>query len=282
MTAIGGGRVVEFRRAGCGDSPTLRETPVRLFVSGNSHALAYDDMFNQLAATEDFVVDEYFKDGCGIFSLTATLEKSAAGCNAFFLATLNDIQTRAKSGDVLFLPSLRLKRLADQWGLDGARSNSKATLVESDAEHEQAAREEAARLLQPLLARGVSVIFEAPKPVFRAPSFRCSDWFNRNNPACKPGLEISREYMLNYRRPVLDAMLALAKQPGVYVWDPFDLLCPDATCKAVVDGQPLFLDGDHVTEHANHVLYPNFLAFLRKVRGAQANADGSREVVSSR
>ena len=185
-----------------------------------------------------------------------------------------------RPGDVLFLPALRLPRLADQWGADAA-SAPEEMLVGADAEREQAAaREEASRLLQPLIAKGVKVVFEAPKPIFRAPSFRCSDWFNRNNPACRPGLEISRDSMLDFRRPVLNSMLALAKeQQGIYVWDPFDLLCPDAMCKAVVDGKPLFLDGDHVSEQANHVLYPDFVAFLRMVRGASAaTAEAAGEV----
>jgi hypothetical protein len=267
-------RVVEFRRAACDKSSDGSMQLAHLFVTGNSHALAYEDMFDRLAATEPFVVDEYFKSGCALFALTATLEKSGSGCDTFFAATLKDIGARAHPGDVLFLPALRLPRLAEQWGGNDG-TDPGATLVGADAQREQlAAREEAARLLQPLLTSGVSVIFEAPKPIFRAPAFRCSDWFNRNNLICKPGLEISRDYLLNYRRPVLNTMLALADQKqGIYVWDPFDLLCPTAICRAVVDGRPLFLDGDHVTGQANHVLYPSFVAFLRKARDTPAQGD---------
>ena len=38
-------------------------------------------------------------------------------------------------------------------------------------------------------------------------------------------------------------------------------------------------DGDHVSEQANHVLYPDFVAFLRMVRGASAaTAEAAGEV----
>jgi hypothetical protein len=77
---------------------------------------------------------------------------------------------------------------------------------------------------------------EAPKPIFRAPAFRCSDWFNRRNPICVSGLTVSRDYLLQFREPVLDAMNR---------------------------GSPLFLDRDHLSAYGNRVLYPEFVEFLR-------------------
>jgi hypothetical protein len=60
---------------------------------------------------------------------------------------------------------------------------------------------------------------------------------------------------------------------GISVWDPFYVLCPGATCEAVVQGKPLFLDGDHLSTYANELLYPSFVQFLKtldraSVRGA--------------
>jgi hypothetical protein len=197
------------------------------------------------------------------------------------------VRTHAQPGDILFLPSLRLPRLSDQWAV--AADLGGELPAELSAPYAQqardAAREEAAKLLQPIVAAGVKVIFEAPKPIFRAPSYRCSDWFNRNNPICAPGLEISRDYMRRLRQPILTNMVRLAdEQPGIFVWDPFDVLCPGAICKAVVDGKPLFIDGDHVSDHANQVLYPSFLAFLRRVQDTPVRpAEGNnREAVGSR
>ena len=128
------------------------------------------------------------------------------------------------------------------------------------------ATREAERLLAPFTGARVRIVFEGPKPIFRAPAFRCSDWFNRRNPVCAPGLGISRDSVLALRQPVLQAMLTLAKQdPSISVWDPFDVLCPTRTCSAVVNGKPLFFDSDHVTQYANYLLYPSFLKALQSV-----------------
>jgi hypothetical protein len=264
-------QVEEFRGMPCGNSSPANERPTRVFVSGNSHALAYEDMFDHLAATEPFVVEEHFKNECSLFSLGAPLSRSGPGCYAFFLTTLAHVRASARPGDILFLPSLRLPRLSDQWGIGaGPATDFPASLRALDAQRARdAAREEAAKLLQPIVAAGVRVIFEAPKPVFRAPSYRCSDWFNKENPVCAPGLEISRDYIQRLREPILASMDRLADElPGIFVWDPLDVLCPGVTCKAVVDGKPLFVDGDHVSDHANQVLYPSFLAFLRRVQNS--------------
>jgi SGNH domain (fused to AT3 domains) len=119
-------------------------------------------------------------------------------------------------------------------------------------------------VLDELVRRGATVILEAPKPIFKAPAFRCSDWFNRTNPICRPGLSMSRDYLLHYRRPVLDAEIALSRRhEHVYVWDPFDVLCPQATCEAVVNRKPLFFDADHLSADGNRVVYPDFVGFLK-------------------
>ena len=49
-----------------------------------------------------------------------------------------------------------------------------------------------------------------------------------------------------------------AANPAINIWDPFPVLCPGETCSAVVDGKPLFFDGDHLSAHGNRVLYPGF------------------------
>ena len=72
--------------------------------------------------------------------------------------------------------------------------------------------------------------------------------------------------MLRYRQPVVDEMMNLARQDdGISVWDPFYVLCPTATCEAVAQGKPLFLDGDHLSTHSNELLYPSFVDLLKKL-----------------
>jgi hypothetical protein len=119
-------------------------------------------------------------------------------------------------------------------------------------------------MVRKLETAGVWVIFDAPKPVFRAPAFRCSDWFNASNPVCGAGLEMDRAFLETQREPILAAMLALKnRHPKVAIWDPFPILCPTATCSAYEGNMPLFFDGDHISAHANRVLYPEFSRLVR-------------------
>jgi hypothetical protein len=273
-TMAEGGSLLILRGDRCTNGVRSSESDTRLFVAGNSHALAYKDMLSRLALREPFTVYLYFRSSCTLFKLTTSFDSESDECKQFLTATLKDIEKNARSGDIIFLPSLRLPRLSDQWGQSPEGAGTE-TLVGVSAEQSlRVAQEETLRMLQPYLRSGVRVIFEAPKPLFRAPAFRCSDWFNRRNPVCAPGLTVPQDFLLRYRQPIVDEMMNLTRlDDGISVWDPFYVLCPGATCEAVVQGKPLFLDGDHLSTYANELLYPSFVQFLKtldraSVRGA--------------
>jgi peptidoglycan/LPS O-acetylase OafA/YrhL len=235
-----------------------------LIVAGNSHAIAYQTMLATLGQRGPFGVVRYWTSGCSVLPLDVPIAEDSAKCRTFEQNTVASIESQVRPGDLVFLPSLRLPRLADQW----------TTLSEADAleklngaagqRERQRAMAEADGILDDLVRRGALVIFEAPKPIFRAPPFRCMDWFNHDNPVCRPGLTMPRGYLLRYRKPVLDEMTALSQRhANVVVWDPFATLCPTSTCQAVSDGEPLYFDADHLSANGNRVLYPDFVAFLK-------------------
>jgi len=235
-----------------------------LFMSGNSHAIAYEVMLGMLEHRAPIDVSDYRHPGCALLLLDAPMSDGTPECRKFYQSTLTDIESQLKPGDIVFLPSLRLPRFADQF----ARYSDEEAVAQVDGESARRARQravaEADGVLDGLVRRGATVILEAPKPIFKAPAFRCSDWFNRHNPICRSGLTMSRDYLLHYRQPVLDAEVALSKRhEHVYVWDPFDVLCPKATCEAVVDRKPLFFDADHLSAAGNRAVYPDFVAFLK-------------------
>jgi len=235
-----------------------------LFLSGNSHAIAYEVMLGMLENRSPIDVSAYRHSGCALLLLDAPMSDGSPECRRFYQSTLADIESQVRPGDIVFLPSLRLPRFADQF----ARFSDEQAVEQLDGAAARRARQravhEADAVLDQLVSRGATVILEAPKPIFKAPAFRCSDWFNRRNPICQPGLTMSRDYLLRYRQPVLDAELALSQRhEHVYVWDPFDVLCPKETCEAVVNRKPLFFDADHLSAAGNRAVYPNFVAFLK-------------------
>ncbi|MBL8254069.1 MAG: acyltransferase, partial [Candidatus Competibacter sp.] len=153
-------------------------------------------------------------------------------------------------------------RYGDQWAKSGHDVFQK--MYNPDAlKVREAAIDEAKQWLQSFVDKKLYIIFEAPKPIFKAPPFRCSDWFNRHNPICVGDNQQPRAEMQRLREPIVTSMYGLTHVfPSVSVWDPFPILCPGDTCFTEKDGRPLFFDGDHLSAYGNMVLYPHFKTYI--------------------
>jgi len=264
---VGGAK--SFERGECDLRASGLETPrkpTQLFVAGDSHALAYNELLRRFALQRGVAVRLYGVGGCAIVGLQAW-QATHAGCQAYERSTLDDVAAHARDGDVLFLPALRLLRLAEQTEL----FDEAAVMAEQDSAAARAARaageDAAVALLQPLAQRGVRIVFEAPKPLLRAPPYRCSDWFNRGNAICARGTEIQRATMERYRAPVLQSLQRIAARlPHATVWDPLPALCDAERCAGMRDGRPLFFDADHLSGYGNRVLLPGFTAHIESIQ----------------
>jgi peptidoglycan/LPS O-acetylase OafA/YrhL len=246
----------------------------RLFVVGDSHAGAYSTMLMMFAADTGAEVYKYEKGGCPFISL---LVEDEDNCKPYETAAVADMLRRMRNGDILFMPSLRLNRLSDQDDQRNETAAWKNTLGPAAVATRKRGVDEAVTQLAPFAARGVRIVFEAPKPILRAPPFRCVDWFNEDNPVCSRGLTVPRSELERYREPVMDAFAAIAKRvEHVSVWDPFPLLCPDEICAAMRDGHPLFYDGDHLSGYANRMLAPHFERWIGQLVSDEALAKQSR------
>lgn len=253
VTRFHGGKITEWASApGC-----MPGTPFTVHAMGDSHNLAYAPDYNQFVAEHGGRVRAYFRAGCPMFKLTES-HASRPRCADWYAAVIEDVRGGIREGDVVFLPALRLTRLTNQFEGDRDILNARPDSVsmENLAEVEP--------ILASFVARGAGLVIEAPKPMFRAPPFRCSDWFNRGHPICAGGLTMSRAELLARQKPVSDAIATLAaRQPALFVWDPFPALCPGATCEAVPGGKPFFFDGDHLSGAGNDLLYPGLRGAIR-------------------
>ena len=222
----------------------------RLWVIGDSHAAAYQGLLHALVAQQGLQVEILQKPGCPFLNLRRPLEEESDRCRSFIRAAAARVAEQAHPGDQVFLPSLRLARLGDQWGPKAPPATEPPR-----PEREQRIIDEAVDVLSLMIRSGAMPLLEMPKPIFPAPAFRCSDWFNQNNPACRGGLSIERAEIEAMRAPVLARMQALQQRlPGLRLWDPLPTLCPDSVCRALQDGRPLFFDGDHVSGYGNSLL----------------------------
>ncbi|MEW6428936.1 MAG: acyltransferase family protein [Thermodesulfobacteriota bacterium] len=246
-----------------------------LFALGDSHTGAYDAMLQQLQTETGARVVVFTKGGCGVAALQKPVLLHNPDCREFVDDSLERISSEAAPGDVVFLASLRMPRFGDQWGLypQERQPRSRDTWkVEADR---ALALEEATAVMERLASLPVTMLISAPTPIFKAPPFRCSDWFNRDNPACRSGFTMTRQDLDQDRQPVLAAFAELRKRfPSLRVWDPFPILCPGEVCSAFDDAGPLFFDGDHLSGHGNRVLSPAFRAMLEDLWGAEKGSDG--------
>lgn len=233
----------------------------RLFVMGDSHTAAYRTLLNIVALRLGVEVVEYERGGCPVISL---MDADPPRCAASRQAALGDLLERAQAGDIVFLASLRMPELKGRDWRQGDDQVLAAILAQQTPERSEAAYESAEALLQRLTRAGLTVLIDAPKPLFKAPPNRCSDGFNRMNPVCAPGFDVSREWLEALRAPQMNVLARLSAQfPALQVWDPLPILCPGSLCSAYDDqGKPLFNDSDHLSAHGNRILEPAFTQHL--------------------
>jgi peptidoglycan/LPS O-acetylase OafA/YrhL len=239
----------------------------KLFVIGDSHTAAYRMMLKEVSSELGIEVLTYERGGCGVANLYKPVSMSY-GCQPFFDRTFAEIHTLAQPDDIIFLASLRLPNLADQFEPFDEATVMPRVEREMAPENIQTALDDAIQQIDQLNIPGIHILIDAPKPEFKAPPYRCSDWFNKMNPICAPGLSVDRAYLLALRQPVMDSLAALeSRYPNLTVWDPFPVLCTSEVCSAFDGDKPLIFDGDHLTGHANRVLEPSFKNQLLSIWG---------------
>ncbi|MBU3014238.1 acyltransferase [Poseidonibacter lekithochrous] len=242
----------------------------KLFVVGDSHAGAYSTMLGLLSYEYGIEIHPLSTGGCPIANLIVPGTAISEACTRNMNIMLEEIEKLASVGDTVFLASLRMNRLADQWKSFELSDPISRQLTPSAINNRKLALEETRTILQRLKEKSLDIIIDAPKPVFKSPAFRCSDWFNSSNPICKDGLTIDRKFLINYRQPVMDSLSILSKEfPQLVIWDPFVTLCPTSTCSAMDNNNPLFFDGDHLSAYGNKILYPSFKRIIEDIKGIE-------------
>lgn len=238
----------------------------KIFVIGDSHAGAYSTMLGLLSDEYGIEVYQFSTGGCGVANLIVPGISISDTCTNSTNSMLTQVEKLASPGDIVFFASLRMNRLGDQWK-NFRQADPLALQQTQEAVHNrELSLEETKTLIQRLEQKQLHVMIDAPKPVFRSPAFRCSDWFNDSNPICADGLTMERKFLLEYRQPVMDSLNTLSKDfPRLIVWDPFLVLCQEETCSAFSEEKPLFFDGDHLSAHGNRMLYPSFKQVIEDI-----------------
>ena len=260
LTPIGTGFYLTITRHGCAKPVT----GPRIFAIGDSHALGYEGMFKVYTMQTGAPVVLYNNGGCPFISLKLGGEDSE-NCQLNARVALADMKGKLQKGDVVFLASLRLPRFADQWVRFRDEDTKKQVFGEAAVKQRTQSIVDGKAIVQDLTSLGARVIFEAPKPVFRSPAFRCAESYSHINPLCEGGSSIDRAELEALREPLLLGEQEIsASSPNVSIWDPFPVLCPAGpTCSQYSqDGKPIYFDGDHVSGYGNRLLAPSFTSFV--------------------
>lgn len=246
ISGFSGATLSKFSPTNC----TVAPRGGRLFVVGDSHTGALAYILRQIAQSDALTTFVIERPGCPFLSLQGPSQSTS--CDDFNGRLYDLFNRELHSGDVVVLASLRVRRI----------TNQHAAHVDRSVTNEEPSTEkirEAESFMQYAQQKGVNVMWFAPSPIFPAPPFRCSDWFNKASPACEPGLSIPRGEMETRRLGVVTAMSKFAQEhSNVSVFDPLPILCNSNTCDAVDDQGPRFFDGDHLSGRGNELLLPSF------------------------
>ncbi|MBL0163303.1 MAG: acyltransferase [Xanthomonadales bacterium] len=246
-----------YSRGGCSGRP---QTAPDILALGDSHTLGYKTMLTEYVLHTGAQVTLYPNIGCTFASLKPW--RDAGECQIQNQAEIGDIRERAKAGDVLFLASLRLDRLSNQDQILVAGDQWHGMATEQAEQDRLTATKQLIAMLEPLRDKGVQIVFEAPKPLFRSPAFRCSDWFNRINPICAAGLSESRAAIEAYRQPVVDSLVRLASALGGSVWDPLPILCTQDQVRIGAQSESIVFRWRSSERRRKSAAFPSFLAFI--------------------
>jgi peptidoglycan/LPS O-acetylase OafA/YrhL len=122
-------------------------------------------------------------------------------------------------------------------------------------------------LLDAAHARGLRVLIVLPSPLQRVKGPHCLSV--RAPEECF----ISRARMMDYAGKVEATIRrVVASRPFVRLFDPKDFMCPDGKCPAMLNGQVVYSDENHVTDTFARASAAHFLAELRWLTQSKGEA----------
>jgi peptidoglycan/LPS O-acetylase OafA/YrhL len=235
----------------------------RMFIIGDSHAGSYVRIIDLLRREKGVSVYLFTKAGVNLGNM---IHPQSPADKALQISLLEEIQSLARPGDSIMLASLKVLRLATQWGSLDLQQVIDFRESPGFEDARRLAVADTLSLVQSLHKLGLKVIIEGPKPVYRVPPYRFSDWFNRNHPDAIAGFTLTRDFLEVHCNKAWKSIQEIQNiEPGITVWDPFSVLCRGETCSAFDEDKPLFFDADHLTPYGNEKLFPSLVEILAKL-----------------
>jgi peptidoglycan/LPS O-acetylase OafA/YrhL len=226
---------------------------LRLFVLGDSHALALMPLVERLHQELPLQITHLSRGGCPLPPSASGHEST--GCWAFAKQAVAATLAAARPGDVVLIHNYFRSHF-------GAGEDSRSMQIDAKGHHvidptaKVANYHQALDLLAARLAdRGVRLVIVADMPRFLElrldPNLCVKQWFRPSLPkACDQRLV---QTLASHRadNAAINGVLAAvaAKHRNVQIFDPTAALCPDGLCRSHdADGRLLYRDRDHLNE----------------------------------
>lgn len=240
------------RRCSTDRRPTDRQ---RLFVLGDSHALALLPLEERLHATLPFQITHYSRSGCPMPPSASGHESS--GCWAFSQQALASVLAQVGPGDLVLVHNYFRSHFGEGDDSRSMQLDAQGRRVEGEQAKVGYYQQALASLADALAAKGASLLIIADAPRFlelKLDRNLCvKQWFRPWLPAaCQAPLEQSLAQHLSENQTIRRMFASLeAAHRNVHVFDPAATLCADGVCRSHdAEGNLLYRDRDHLESRA--------------------------------
>ncbi|MFN6339714.1 MAG: acyltransferase family protein [Cyanobacteriota bacterium] len=236
------------RRCTTPPRPTDR---LRLFVIGDSHALALMPLLDRLHQTLPLRITHYSRNGCPMPPSAAG--HASSGCWTFGQRALGSVLAEVGPGDVVLAHNYFRSHFGEGEDTRSMQIDGRGRPIQGEADKVGAYGRALASLADALAVKGASLLIVADAPRFLAlkvdANLCAKQWFRPWPPASctTPLLQSRTEHDRDHR--ALHRLFARleAAHSNVRVVDPADALCPRGVCRSHDEGgELLYRDRDHL------------------------------------
>ena len=250
---------------------SIKKSNPTIYLLGDSHLQHYLPLFEEVRKTKDYGYEFYGRGGIPIG------RRKEISTNKFIDETIpknivNHVLNKISKNDIVIISERHERNFAPKM-LD-ERHEPPFLFFENN---NQISRREATNrfgeylktLYKEINKKNASLIIFQPTHSFKGitlPPNVCRQWFASLNKECKKGLTINRDSVLDNLSYIRDMHIRISEETnnGITIFDPFPILCPpnQIECSQILNGKPLYLDGDHLSEEGALIMKNNFLKVL--------------------
>jgi hypothetical protein len=230
--------------------PTDRQ---RLFVLGDSHALALLPLADRLHDQLPLQITHYSRKGCPM--PPSAFGHESSGCWAFSQQALASVLAEVRPGDLVLVHNYFRSHFGEGDDTRSMQLDQQGRHIRGEAAKLGAYQMALASLADTLDTKGASLLIVADVPRFlglKVDRNLCvKQWFRPwLPPSCQQPLQQSLASHRADTAPIARLFASLeAAHPNVHVFDPAAVLCSDGVCRTHdSSGELLYRDRDHLSE----------------------------------